>query len=185
VQKRSEKEETIKSLQEKFGKAQVAIVAEFNKLDVAAVTDLRKKMRAAKVDYQVVKNTLAKRAAKGTSIEKVEDILAGPTALVIGYEDPVAPAKVLQDFLKDLKDKEALKVRGAVVNGSRVDAKGVEALAKMPGLPELRATLLRMINTPATQLARVIAAPGQQLARVVQANVDKQGKPAEGTPAAQ
>lgn len=175
---RNEKAESIKTLSAKFQKAQVAIVAEYNKLDVASVTELRKKMRAAKVDYKVVKNTLAKRAAKGTSIEKVEDILAGPTALVLGYDDPVAPAKVLQEFLKDLKDKDSLKVRGAVVNGNRVDAKGVEALSKMPGLPELRATLLRMINTPATQLARVIAAPGTQLARVIQAHVDKQEKPA-------
>jgi len=178
VLNRNEKAESIKTLSAKFQKAQVAIVAEYNKLDVASVTELRKKMRAAKVDYKVVKNTLAKRAAKGTSIEKVEDILAGPTALVLGYDDPVAPAKVLQEFLKDLKDKDSLKVRGAVVNGNRVDAKGVEALSKMPGLPELRATLLRMINTPATQLARVIAAPGTQLARVIQAHVDKQEKPA-------
>jgi len=182
VQNRNEKAETIKTLSAKFQRAQVAIVAEYNKLDVATVTELRKKMRAQKLDYQVVKNTLAKRAAKGTSLEKLDDILAGPTALVLGYEDPVAPAKVLQDFLKDLKDKESLKVRGAVVNGSRVDAKGVEALAKMPGLPELRATLLRIINTQATQLVRVLAAPGQQLARVIQANVDKQEKPVE-TPA--
>ncbi len=183
MQNRNEKAETIKSLGEKFGRAQVAIVAEYNKLDVATVTELRKKMRAAKIDYKVVKNTLAKRAAKGTSVEKVDDILAGPTALVLGYEDPVAPAKVLMEFLKELKDKESLKVRGAVVNGNRVDAKGVEALSKMPGLPELRATLLRMINTPATQLVRVLAAPGQQLARVIQANVDKQEKPAEAAAA--
>jgi large subunit ribosomal protein L10 len=179
VLNRSEKAETIKTLSQKFQRAQVAIVAEYNKLDVATVTELRKKMRAAKIDYQVVKNTLAKRAAKGTSLEKVEDILAGPTALVIGYEDPVGPAKALHEFLKDLKDKNALKVRGAVVNGSRIDAKGVEALSKMPGLPELRANLLRLINTPATQVVRVLAAPGQQLARVIQANVDKQGTPAE------
>jgi large subunit ribosomal protein L10 len=182
VQNRNEKAETIKTLGAKFQRAQVAIVAEYNKLDVATVTELRKKMRAQQIDYQVVKNTLAKLAAKGTSLEKLEDILAGPTALVLGYADPVAPAKVLQDFLKDLKDKESLKIRGAVVNGNRVDAKGVEALAKMPGLPELRGTLLRMLNTPATQLVRVLAAPGQQLARVIQAHVDKQEKPAE-TPA--
>jgi large subunit ribosomal protein L10 len=88
----------------------------------------------------------------------------------------VTPAKVLADFLKDLKDKESLKVRAGVLDNSRIDAKGVDALAKMPGLPELRATIARMINTPATQLARVIAAPGSQLARVVQANVDKAEK---------
>jgi len=184
VLKRSEKAETITELTGKFAKVQVAIVAEFNKLDVANVTALRKKCREAKVEYKVVKNTLAKRAAKGTPIEKVEDILAGPTALIMGYEDPINAAKVLSAFLKDLKDKDSIKVRGAVVDGNRIDAKGVEALSKMPGLQELRATILMMINAPATQLARVLAAPGGQLARVIQARVDKEGKPAEGAPAA-
>ena len=176
MQKRSEKEATVANLAKKFSKAQVAIVAEYKKLDVATVTELRKKCRAAKVDYKVVKNTLAKRAAKGTSVEKVADILSGPTAIIMGYDDPVAAAKVLTEFLKDLKDKEALKIRGAVVDGNRIDAAGVNDLSKMPGLPELRATLLAMLNTPASQLARVLASPGQQLARVLQANADKAPK---------
>jgi len=176
VLKRSEKEESIKELSEKFAKVQVAIVAEFNKLDVLTVTALRKKLRDAKIDYKVVKNTLAKRAAKGTSVEKLESLLAGPTALVMGYEDPVSAAKLLTEFIeKEPKAKDNIKVRGALVEGNVVDAKGVTALSKMPGLPELRATILRMINTPATQLARVVQAPGAQLARVIQARVDKEG----------
>ena len=178
--KRSVKEERVTELAGKFAKVQVAIVAEFNKLDVLTVTALRKKCRDAKIDYKVVKNTLAKRAAKGTAVEKVEDILAGPTALIMGYEDPVQAAKILTEFIeKEPKAKDAIKVRGAVVDGNRVDAAGVTALSKMPGLPELRATILRMINTPATQLARVVQDPGSQLARVIQARVDKEGKPAE------
>jgi large subunit ribosomal protein L10 len=185
VLKRSEKKETITELSGKFAKVQVAIVAEFNKLDVANVTALRKLCREAKVEYKVVKNTLAKIAAKGTPIEKVADILAGPTALVMGYEDPISAAKVLAGFMKDLKNKDSIKVRGGVVDGARIDAKGVEALAKMPGLQDLRATILRMINTPATQLARVIQTPGAQVARVLQAHVDKQGgAPAAEAPAA-
>jgi len=176
VLKRSEKEASIKDLSGKFAKVQVAIVAEFNKLDVLTVTALRKKCRDAKIDYKVVKNTLAKRAAKGTPIEKIENLLAGPTALVMGYEDPVQAAKILTEFMeKEPKAKENIKVRGAVVDGKPVDAAGVTALSKMPGLPELRATILRMMNTPATQLARVISAPGTQLARVIQARVDKEG----------
>ena len=174
--KRSEKEASIKDLSGKFAKVQVAIVAEFNKLDVLTVTALRKKCRDAKIDYKVVKNTLAKRAAKGTPIEKIENLLAGPTALVMGYEDPVQAAKILTEFMeKEPKAKENIKIRGAVVDNKPVDAAGVTALTKMPGLPELRATILRMMNTPATQLARVISAPGTQLARVIQARVDKEG----------
>ena len=176
MQKRSDKEESVKVLAEKFGKVQVAIVAEFNKLDVATVTELRKKCRDAKVDYKVVKNTLAKRAAKGTSVEKLEPLMAGPTALVMGYEDPVTAAKVLADFIaKAPKAKEAIKVRGALVDGDVIDPAGVAALAKMPGLLELRAIIARMINTPATQIARVVQTPGGQLARVIQARVDKEG----------
>jgi large subunit ribosomal protein L10 len=178
MQTRSEKEDVVRDLAVSFGKAKVAIVAEFNKLDVAAVTELRKRCRAAKVDYKVVKNTLAKRAAKGTSLAVIEDLLAGPTALVMGYDDPIGAAKVLADFMKDKDTKDTIKVRGGMAEGKKIDAKGVEALAKMPGLPQLRATILRMINTPATQLVRIIAAPGTQLARVISAHAEKTETPA-------
>jgi len=178
MQTRSEKEDVVKELATRFGKAKVAIVAEFNKLDVAAVTELRKRCRAAGVEYKVVKNTLAKRAAKGTSMEIIGDLMAGPTALVMGYEDPVGAAKVLSTFMKDKDTKETIKIRGAMVEGKKVDAQGVEALSKMPGLPELRATILRLILTPATQLVRTIAAPGTQLARVISAHAEQTEKPA-------
>jgi large subunit ribosomal protein L10 len=139
------------------------------------VTRLRKKLRDAGVDYKVLKNTLAKRAAKGTPVEVVSDDFTGPVAAILGYEDVVTPAKVLSEFIKDL---EAIKVRSAMVDGRRIDAKGVVALSKMPGLNELRAQLLGMLNQPAGKLVRTIAAPGSQLARVLQANVDQQNKAA-------
>jgi large subunit ribosomal protein L10 len=170
---KSEKEELIKELNEKFSRAQTAIVAEFSKLNVETVTKLRKKFRDGKVDYKVLKNTLAKRAAKGTPVEVIAADFVGPVAIAISYDDVVAPAKILVDFIKDL---ETIKVRSASVQGRRVDVEGVKALAKMPGLPELRAQLLGMLNQPAGKLVRTIAAPGSQLARVLQANVDKQPK---------
>jgi len=168
---KSEKEELIKELHEKFSKAESAVIAEFSKLNVETVTRLRKKFRDSKIDYKVLKNTLAKRAAKGTSLEVISDDFTGPVAVAISYDDVVAPAKILVEFIKDM---EAIKVRSAVVQGKKVDAEGVKALAKLPGLPELRAQLLGMFTQPATRLARTIAAPGSQLARVLQANVDKQ-----------
>jgi large subunit ribosomal protein L10 len=169
VQK-SEKEEMIKELNDKFQRAQTAVVAEFSKLTVETVTKLRRKFREGKVEYKVIKNTLARRAAKGTSLEVISDDFTGPVALAISYEDVAAPAKILTEFIKDL---ETIKIRSAVVQGKKIDAEGVKALAKMPGLPELRAQLLGMFNQPASMLARVLAAPGSQLARVIQANVDK------------
>lgn len=168
---KSEKEALIQELNDKFSRAQTAIIVEFSKLNVETVTNLRKKLRDSGVEYKVLKNTLAKRAAKGTKVEVVSDDFTGPVAAVLGFEDVVTPAKVLSEFLKNL---ETIKVRSAMVDGQKVDAKGVETLAKLPGINELRAQILGLINQPATKLARTIAAPGQQLARVLQANVDKQ-----------
>lgn len=167
---KSEKEEMIKDLSEKFARTKTAVVAEFSKVDVETVTKLRAKLREGKVEYKVLKNTLAKRAAKGTSVEAIAEDFVGPIALAISYDDVVAPAKILSEFIKDM---ETIKVRSAVVDGKRIDANGVKALAKMPGLPELRAQILGMLNQPAGKLVRTIAAPGSQLARVVQAHADK------------
>jgi len=172
---RTEKEQVIGELHEKMAKAKAAIVAEPKGLTVAVVTDLRKKLRDAKIDYRIVKNTLAARAAKGTPVELVADKFVGPTALVMSYDDVVTPAKLLAEFMKD---RENFSVRTAVVEGRVVDAKGVAALAKLPGLQELRAQIASMIAQPATKLVRVIGTPGQQLARVLAARreqLEKQG----------
>lgn len=168
MQKRSEKEQVIAELREKLTKATVAIVAQPKNLDVATVTDLRRQFREKKIEYKIVKNTLAKLAAKGTAAEALDGLLEGPTALILGYEDPVSPAKVLQDFVAKKADRMA--VRGAVVDGKLVDAKAVEALSKMPGLQELRSMLAGMVNRPAQMLASVLSQPGRSLARVVDAH---------------
>ena len=166
---KSEKEVMIKELNEKFARAKTAIVAEFSKLNVETVTRLRKKLRDSGVDYRVLKNTLARRAAKGTPVEVVSDDFTGPVAIALGYGDVVVPAKVLSEFIKDL---ETIKVRSAVVDGKKTDAAGVAALAKMPGLPELRAKILGMLNQPAGKLVRTVAEPGSRLARLIKARAE-------------
>ncbi len=176
MQKRSEKEQVISELHEKFSRAKVAIVAKPGAIDVATITELRKKFRASNVEYKVVKNTLAKRAAQGTQAELLKDLLNGPTALVLGFEDPVSPAKVLQGFVE--QKAERMSVRGAVIDGKLIDAKGVEALSKMPGLVELRGMLAGMINRPAQMLATVLSQPGVSLARVIGAHQEAEAKKA-------
>ncbi len=158
-------------LNDKFSRAKSAIVAEFSGLDVETVTKLRKKLREGGVEYKVLKNTLAKRAAKGTPVEVISDDFHGPVAMAIGYSDVVAPAKILSEFIKDLTK---IKVRSAVVEGKKTDAAGVSALAKLPGLPELRAKILGMLMAPAAKLVRTIAEPGSSLARVIKARSEKQ-----------
>ena len=169
---KSEKEAVIKELNDKFSRAKGAILAEFNKVDVATVTNLRKKFRAGKVEYKVLKNTLAKRAAKGTTLETISAEFKGPVALALTYDDVVAPAKILTDFIKDL---ETIKIRTAVIEGKKTDAKGVQALAKLPGLPELRAKIMGMLTLPASKLVRTVAAPHSQLARVIKAREEQLG----------
>jgi large subunit ribosomal protein L10 len=171
---RTEKEQVIGELHEKMAKAKAAIVAEPRGLNVATVTELRRKLRDAKVDYRVVKNTLAARAAKGTSLESVSEKFVGPTAIVMSYDDVVVPAKLLAEFMKD---RENFAIRAAVIEGKVIDAKGVQALAKMPGLQELRGQIAAMIAQPATKLARMIGTPGQQLARVLGARREQLEKP--------
>jgi large subunit ribosomal protein L10 len=172
---RTEKEQVIGELHEKMAKAKAAIVAEPRGLDVATVTELRRKLREAKVEYRIVKNTLAARAAKGTSLESVSEKFVGPTAIVMSYDDVIAPAKLLTDFMKD---RENFAIRTAVIEGRVVDAKGIQALAKMPGLQELRAQIAAMIAQPATKLARIVGTPGQQLARVIAARREQLEKQA-------
>jgi large subunit ribosomal protein L10 len=104
-------------------------------------------------------------------MEVISGDFTGPVAVAISYDDLVAPAKILSEFIKDM---ETIKVRSASVEGKRVGPEGVTALAKMPGLNELRAQILGMLNQPAGKLVRTIAAPGSQLARVLQAHADKQ-----------
>jgi large subunit ribosomal protein L10 len=167
---RTEKEEVIGQLHEKMARAKAAILAEPKGLDVATVTDLRKKFRDAKVDYKIVKNTLAQRAAKGTPVEPLVEKFVGPTALIMSYDDVVAPAKILVDFAKD---RENIAIRTAVIEGKVIDVSGVKALAKMPGIQELRGTIAMVIAQPATKLARMLGTPGQQLAQVLNARKDQ------------
>jgi len=172
---RTEKEQVIGELHDKMARAKAAIVAEPKGLTVEVVTGLRKKLREAKVDYRIVKNTLAARAAKGTPVEPLAGQFRGPTAIVMSYDDVVAPAKLLADFMKD---RESFVIRSAVVEGRVIDAGAVKALARLPGLTELRGQIASLIAQPATRLVRMIGTPGQQLARVLGARreqLEKQG----------
>jgi large subunit ribosomal protein L10 len=173
---RDEKAAAVKELHDKFAKAKFAVAATYGKLDAATAIGMRKKFRDAKVEYKVVKNTLATLAAKGTSAEGLADVFSGPTAILFGYADPVTPAKVLAEVLRDTAEK--LSVKAGVVEGQRTDVAGLKALATLPGLTELRAMLLGVISAPASRLARLLATPGQQLARALDARreqLEKQG----------
>ena len=168
---RNEKKELVEALHAKLAKADFAVAVAYKNIDAEATVKLRKTFREGKVDYKVVKNTLAKIAAKGTPAEKLAEKMSGPSALILGYGDVVAPAKLLQEIMKEQGDK--MVVKAGVIQGNLVDAAGLKALASMPSLTELRGMLAGMINSPASKLVRLLNTPGAQLARVLKAKADK------------
>jgi len=168
---RTEKQQLIDTLHKELESSPHAVLVDFRGLSVPAATEFRRRIRASGSRYRVIKNSLALRAARGTALERLESKLDGTTGIAYTGSDPVAMAKVLLDFARE---HPALSVKAGVVSGSQVlDADGVKALSTMPGLAELRARLLGLLQAPASRLVRVLAAPGQQLARVVKAHQDK------------
>ncbi len=168
---RAEKEELVDELHREFEAAPHAVLVDFRGLSVPAATEFRRRVKAAGSRYRVVKNRLARRAVKGTALEKLDSELRGTTGIAYTSEDPVALARVLVAFSKD---HPGIALKAGVVAGEQVlDAEGVKALSTMPSLPELRSSVLSLLQAPATKLVRLLGTPGTQLVQVVQARHDK------------
>ena len=159
---RSQKAEAVASLNATFAEAGVVVVTRNLGLSVAQSTQLRAKMREAGASYKVAKNRLAKLALKDTAYQGLEEYLTGPTAIATSA-DPVAAAKAAVDFAKA---NDRLEIVGGSMGGQLLDQKGVQALASLPSLDQLRATLVGLVNAPATKLAQLSTAPADKLARV-------------------
>lgn len=166
---RNEKAELIETLQSTLSEAAAVVVTHQTGLTVAESSDLRGRMREAGAGFKVTKNRLTKIALQGTKYEDISGLFTGPTAMGTSA-DPVAAAKVLVNFAKE---NDKLTVIGGSLDGKMLDKAGVEALAKLPSLDELRAKLVGLLNAPATQVARVTQAPAAKLARVIQARADQ------------
>jgi large subunit ribosomal protein L10 len=166
---RAAKEQLVADLNARFAASTVVIVTQQKGLTVAESQALRGAARKAGASYKVTKNRLAKLALKGTQFEGLADLLTGPTALATS-EDPVAAAKVCFEFAKK---NEKLIIVGGAMGSQMLDAKGVESLASLPSLDELRGKIVGLIQAPATKVAGVLQAPAGQLARVFSAYAAK------------
>jgi len=170
---RNQKQELIDDLHADFEKAAHAVILDYRGLSVPAATEFRRKVRESGGRYRVVKNSLALRAAKGTAFEKLAEHFDEMTGLAYTSDDPVALAKVVVDFAKT---EPAIQPRAGLVEREQVlDSAGVKALSEMPSLPELRSTLLGLMQQPATSLVRLLGTPATQLARVLAEQEKKLG----------
>ena len=152
---RAEKEQELQDLTVAFQGADTAILVDYRGLNVPAVTELRRQIRGAKGQYKVVKNTLARRATKGTRLASLEAHFEGTTAIAYTGEDAVALAKALTAFMKSAP---TLSIKAAVVAGQEIKPAQVTDLATMPGKPELYAKLLFVLQAPMQQFVSVLAA---------------------------
>ena len=171
---RAEKTEVIERLHESFERSPHAVLTTFSRLTVNQANELRRRIRGAGGTYRVIKNRLARRAAAGTGAEGLAPRFTGPCGLALHESDPIVLAKVLSEFAKDNPQVELLA--GLVDAREVIDAAGVQRLASLPGLNELRAQLLALILTPATTLVRLLNTPGSQLARALDQRREKLGQ---------
>lgn len=154
---RSTKEEVVSEFKETFSNVMSIVVADYRGIDVPTVTAMRDAVRKAGCGYKVVKNTLLKIAIKGSSLEPMSSLLSGPTAVIWSTESPSAPAKLAVQYAKDEKN---FVIKGGFFEGEVLDERGVDHLSKMPGKPELQATLLMtFLAAPQDFVRQIIAGP--------------------------
>ena len=149
------KQATVAELKEKLTSAKGAVLVNYRGLTVAQDTKLRRQLREAGVEYRVVKNTMTRIAAQEAGLEGLDVYLEGPTAMAISATDPVAPAKIIIDFVKEHK-LQALEVKAGLVEGNVIDEKGVKALASLPSREVLIAKMLGSMQSPITGLVNVL-----------------------------
>jgi large subunit ribosomal protein L10 len=162
---REAKATKVTAVQEKFMAAKMTIVTEYRGLTVAQMTRLRREIRQASGEYQVIKNTLVRRALKDTTYGSLDRLLKGPTGWIFGYADPIALSKVL---LKFVEENEKLTIKGGLFEGEFMDQAKVKVLAQMPSRPELQSKLLALMQAPAAQLLRLMQEPASRMVRLME-----------------
>lgn len=165
-----DKQKVVEELQEKFASTKVVIVTDYKGLNVAQMTELRRKLSEADVEYKVVKNTLLSRASKDTDVALLTDVFEGPSAIALSFNDPVAPAKVLTQFAKDHKK---LEIKAGVMDGRRLDLDAITALSKLPSREELLSQVLSAMNAVPSGLVRALADVPRRMLNVLSAIKDQ------------
>ncbi len=168
---REQKEKTLRGLGDKFAKIKAAVFVSFKGLKVKDATKLRNILRKEKIDYEVAKKTLLKLALQKTGLEGIDPKgMEGNIAVAFGYDDEVAPAKILNTFRSQ---NEALKILGGILENKYIDSAKVVELANIPSRPELLAKLVGSINSPVSGFVNVLAGNLRGLVQVLKAVSEK------------
>ena len=162
----------VDELKSKMEKAKAMIFYDYRGLSVAEVTELRNSFRAAGVEYHVIKNSMLRRAAEQSGFSELAPYLTGPTAVAFGYGDPVAPAKVLVEFVKKVK-KTQLKT--GVLEGRVISVESVASLAELPSREQLLAQLAGTLNAPVSAFARSLSGIIAKLGYALNAVMEQKG----------
>jgi large subunit ribosomal protein L10 len=165
-----DKKKIVHDLNERFSKAAVVIVTDYKGLDVAAINDLRRRLRKEEVEYQVVKNSLMVRASQETDVALIKETFKGPSAVAMSYSDPIAPAKVLTEFAKD---HDVFEIKVGVMDGKILELNEIRALSALPSREVLLGTFVSVLNNVPTAFVRTIAEIPRRLLNVLQAIKDQ------------
>jgi len=153
------KQEAVEVVAAKLRESVSTVVADYRGLNVAQVTELRKQLREAGVEFQVLKNTLVRRATESAELTELNEVLVGPTAIAFSKDDAVIAAKILNDFAKT---NDALELKGGVVEGRVVSADEIKALASLPSRDGLLSMLLSVLQAPVRNFALAVKAVSEK-----------------------
>lgn len=153
------KQDAVNVIAEKLRGSATTVVADYRGLNVSQVTELRKQLREAGIEFQVLKNTLVRRATAEAELSELNEVLTGPTAIAFSREDVVAPAKILADFAKK---NDALEIKGGVVEGRVVDVEQIKALAALPSREGMLSMLLSVLQAPIRNFALAVKAVSEK-----------------------
>ncbi|MEK5233917.1 50S ribosomal protein L10 [Lysinibacillus sp. FSL K6-0232] len=153
------KQVQVQEITEKFQNASSVVVVDYRGLNVAQVTELRKQLREAGVEFKVYKNTLTRRAAEAAGLEGINEVLVGPNAIAFSNEDVIAPAKIINEFAKK---NEALEIKAGIIEGTVSSVEDVKALAELPSREGLLSMLLSVLQAPVRNFALATKAVAEQ-----------------------
>ncbi len=166
-------------LRDKLSRSQLALVSEYRGLSVADMSALRAILRPVDAEMIVAKNTLTKIAANEIGITSLDEFLGGPITLTLAYGDPVAAAKALNTYLRTIRTRATIQVRGGIIAGSRFEGTDLERVASTPSREQSIATVLGAINSPATRIASTLNGVARNIAYILAQVADGQGKAAD------